>query len=112
MRLVRSGSDDEADIVAVLGDFDALASALELTEYLDGCVTARQDALLDLSQTEFIDSAGLGLLVSTCRRLEEVGRLLVLIAPHPNVVRILQITGLAGVLTTVPSVEAARAVLS
>jgi anti-sigma B factor antagonist len=109
---MRSGSEDGADIVVVLGDFDALASALELTEYLEGCVAAHKDALLDLSQTQFIDSAGLGLLVRACRRLEEVERQLVLITPHPNVARILRITNLDGVLTTAPSAEAARAAVS
>jgi anti-anti-sigma factor len=47
---------------------------------------------------EFIDSSGLGVLVGSLRRLREDGGDLVLRAASPAVTRILELTGLDGLL--------------
>ena len=53
---------------------------------------------IDLGSVEFIDSSGLGVLVGSLRRLREDGGDLVLRAASPAVTRILELTGLDGLL--------------
>lgn len=55
--------------------------------------------MLDLSDTAFIDSIGLGVFVRPFKRLRYQGAELVLRSPRPNARRILNITGLDRVMT-------------
>ncbi|MFC4534407.1 STAS domain-containing protein [Sphaerisporangium dianthi] len=56
------------------------------------------DMIVDLSDLEMIDSAGLGVLVGTHRRALRAGRRLVLRGVPPRVMRVLAITRLHRVL--------------
>ncbi|GGK85944.1 anti-sigma factor antagonist [Sphaerisporangium melleum] len=56
------------------------------------------DVIVDLSDLEMIDSAGLGVLVGTHRRALRAGRRLVLRGVPPRVMRLLAITRLHRVL--------------
>ena len=100
-----------ADLVAVSGDFDELASGLEMTELLDECVDERRHVVLDLSRTEYIGSAGLAVLVRAQQQLAEVDRDIVLVQPHAQVARILELTGMDDVLVSVDTEDAAREAL-
>lgn len=66
--------------------------------------------LVDLSAVDFLDSSGLGLLLSLERQSREAGRGLVLIAGEA-VDRILELTRLGGVLSVAESREEAEAIL-
>ncbi|HEX4539292.1 MAG TPA: STAS domain-containing protein [Acidimicrobiales bacterium] len=91
---------DDADppMLTVRGEVD-LASAPKLaaamTELMDRGHTR---VAIDLGSVEFIDSSGLGVLVGSLRRLREDGGDLVLRAASPPVTRILELTGLDGLL--------------
>lgn len=109
----RSTLEDAAEVIAVRGEFDSLvAGGLEFTELLNECIEARRHVVLDLSDTGFIDSTGLGVLVAAHRRLAEVGRGLVLLRPRSQFTRLLDLTGLDKLLPTVASAEEARAALT
>jgi len=56
------------------------------------------DLVVDCAAVELVDAAGLGLLVSTHRRCQQVGRRLVLADPHPPLLRLLAVTRLRRVL--------------
>jgi anti-sigma B factor antagonist len=91
---------DETDppVLTVRGEVD-LASAPKLaaamTELIDRGYTS---VAIDLGSVEFIDSSGLGVLVGSLRRLRDDGGDLVLRAASPPVTRILELTGLDGLL--------------
>jgi anti-anti-sigma factor len=90
---VRLTNLGETPLVEMRGDIDhGTRGALETT--FDN-VLGRGNAvvLLDLSDVTYIDSGGLSVLFSEARKLRE-GGWIGLIAPNPNVQRLLEIVGL------------------
>jgi anti-sigma B factor antagonist len=90
--------DTDPPVLTVRGEVD-LASAPKLaaamTELMD---RGHTHVAVDLGAVEFIDSSGLGVLVGSLRRLRDDGGDLVLRAASPPVTRILELTGLDGLL--------------
>jgi anti-sigma B factor antagonist len=85
-------------VISVEGEVD-LATSPRLAQALDSALGADATTTIrvDLSKVEFMDSAGLRVLVAARRRAEEAGVGLVLHEPHDRVRRIIEITGLTGV---------------
>lgn len=70
----------------------------------DGCVKV----VIDLEGVEFIDSSGLGVLVSGLRRVKEGGGYLRLVCTRDPILKIFRITGLDRVFPIVTSLDEAR----
>ena len=68
---------------------------------------SRSDVVVDLSNLEFVDSAGLGVLVSLYRRVTGRGRRIVLAKPQPYVMRVMRVIRLDRVFELFPDVDAA-----
>ena len=99
--------DSGAPVVSVMGEVDrATAPALEQT--LLGVADDRADeAIVDLTSCNFLDSRGLGVLVATRERLERSNRRLALVLPKPSALRIFQITQFDELFEIYPSLRAA-----
>jgi anti-anti-sigma factor len=100
-------------IVALRGDLD-IATAPALRKHLIGTLhdstPSARLLILDLSEVAFCDAAGLAVLIGTQRRAHGLGITVRLVAPQPQVVKLLHITGLDRVLTidhTLPDALAA-----
>ncbi len=65
--------------------------------------------IVDLSQLEFLDSTGLGVLIGAHRRAVERGGSFRLVVSHGPIERLLNITGLVTVFAAYRSLEDARA---
>ncbi|HUJ35520.1 MAG TPA: STAS domain-containing protein [Solirubrobacteraceae bacterium] len=92
-----------ATVVTVTGELDVL-TARRLMPQLDEIVRKHQgDAVIDLSQAEFIDSFGLTVLLSTQRRLARQGRGLTVICGEGPVRRAIEFARLLEPLGVVPS---------
>jgi anti-anti-sigma factor len=86
--------DGGITVVAVTGELDA-ATAPRLSETLDGAIQSDSSGVLvDLSDCSFIDSTGLGVIVSARTRLIEQERRFELCCAGAQARRILEITGL------------------
>jgi anti-sigma B factor antagonist len=85
-------------VVAVDGEVD-LATSPRLAAALDEALTTAgaTGVRVDLSQVEFMDSAGLRVLVAARGRAQDSGLVLTLHEPHDRVRRIIEITGLTEV---------------
>lgn len=100
--------DESGDtpVVRVVGELD-IYTAPRLREALLGVVGRhRGSVVVDLTDLEFIDSTGLGVLVSAVKRVRAFdGASVVLSAPSPAVMRVLDVTGLTKVfrIERVPS---------
>ncbi len=94
---------DGTRLVTLSGEFDVFGSGADVQELLEECARSACHVVLDMSQVSFIDSAGVALLVETHRELSAADRRLVLLCPHPNVRRLLELTGLVEVLTVANS---------
>lgn len=88
-----------------LGGSVAVADALELRNLLGQHLAADSRVLLDFGGVEFIDSAGIGVLVGAYRRASEIGARLALAATHGAVARVLQLTRTDRLLETHPTVD-------
>jgi anti-sigma B factor antagonist len=101
--------DDDTHLVAVSGEID-LFTAPQLKQRMSAPIEAgRSQLVVDLSATTFIDSSSLGVLIGAHRRLEQRGGSLVVVCANEAITKTLKITGLDGVFTIAPSVEAALA---
>ncbi len=105
-------TEQETDGVAVIrpvGDLD-VTTALELRLIL-GKHVEREAArvVLDLEAVPFVDSSGIGVLVSASRRIGSRGGELVLAAAGPGVLKVLELTRTIRVFTVVGSVQDAVA---
>src|ERR687886_451315 len=99
--------DEETHVVAVTGEID-LFTAPEFKQRMSAPIDAgRSRLIVDLSRTTFIDSSSLGVLIGAHRRLKLRGGSLVVVCDNEAIAKTFKITGLDGVFTIAPSVEAA-----
>ena len=94
---------DDATVLYLLGEVDP-HTIDTLDRAVDEALQAAPSLVLDLSGVSFIDSAGLRSLIRAQRGVEALSGALVLRAPRPSTVRVLEITGLTGELTIEPAV--------
>jgi len=94
--------------IAVQGEVDVYTSPRlkqAIVEAIDaGCV----NVVVDLEGVGFIDSSGLGVLVSGLRRVKEHDGTLRLVCTHDGIIKIFRITGLDKVFPLFSSPEEAR----
>ena len=96
-------------VVSVFGEVD-VATAPELKERLTGLVNeGRVKLVLDLSGVDFLDSTGLGMIVSALKRARTHGGDLRIVCTESRITRLFEITGLDKALTVLPTVDAAVA---
>jgi len=101
----RVGADTH--VVSVRGEVD-LFTAPEFKQRVTAPIAAGVDrVIVDLTETAFIDSSSLGVLISAHRRLKSRGGRLIVACNGEAIVKTFRITGLDGVFRLVDSVDAA-----
>jgi anti-sigma B factor antagonist len=101
--------DDRTHAVVVRGEVD-IFTAPEFKACITASIESGADVVLvDLTETTFIDSSCLGVLISAHRRLGMRDGRLVVVTQVESVLTTLRITGLDGVFDVVPTREAALA---
>ncbi|MDQ4041001.1 MAG: STAS domain-containing protein [Actinomycetota bacterium] len=86
--------DEERHVVAVTGEID-LFTAPELKAALGEAIEAgRRRIVVDLSDTTFLDSTALGVLIGTVKRLRSREGRLTLVNTDANIAKTFEITGL------------------
>lgn len=102
--------DDGADFVVALGGEVDLYTAPELKQSLQQIVSQGATKLvIDMSETTFIDSTTLGVLLGVVKRVRPEGGAVVLVCPDRNVRRIFEITLLDRVFEIVDTRDEALA---
>ena len=101
-------AEGETAVLSVHGEVDAFTAPL-----LDKIVTAVIDhgavrLVIDGSGVEFMDAAGLRVVVSTANRLRPDGAVLVIRAPSAPVIRLLEMSGVVTVVGIDPRCRARR----
>ncbi len=61
--------------------------------------------VIDLSKVKYIDSSGLGVLISALKKLKQIGGKLILLAPTKEIQEILKLTNLSKVFLIVGSMD-------
>jgi anti-sigma B factor antagonist len=98
--------EQAATLVVLRGDLD-LSTAPELRECLVKLIDDGARIVIDLEAVDFLDSAGLGILVGGLKRARSHGGELELVCTGQDVLKPLEITGLDRVFTIHPGRDAA-----
>jgi anti-sigma B factor antagonist len=99
--------DEHTHVVAVTGEIDLFTAPefkQRVSEPIDAGITT---VVVDLTAVTFIDSSSLGVLIGAHRRLKLRGGALLVVCDSEPIVKTFRITGLDGVFTVVPTLEAA-----
>ena len=97
----------DTHVVSVRGEVD-LFTAPEFKQRVTAPIAAGVERLIvDLTDTTFVDSSSLGVLIGAHRRLTSRGGILVVACGTEAIVKTFRITGLDTVFTLTESVEAA-----
>src|SRR6187551_1185543 len=99
--------DDETHVIAVTGEID-LFTAPEFKQRMSELIDAgRSRVVVDLTETTFIDSSSLGVLIGAHRRLRRLEGSLVIVCSNDAIAKTFRITGLDGVFTIVTTLDEA-----
>ncbi|MCU1369150.1 MAG: anti-sigma-factor antagonist [Ilumatobacteraceae bacterium] len=98
---------DEWSVVDVGGEID-VATAPRLREQLIALVNdQRYHIVVNLEAVDFIDSTGLGVLISGLKRVRTHGGRFSLVCTEPRILKVFEITGLLAVFNVCPTLAEA-----
>jgi anti-sigma B factor antagonist len=101
--------NSERSLIAVAGELD-LFTAPELRTRLNELIDdGTRELIVDLSDTAFLDSTGLGVLISVYKRMSSCDGELVIIDSRRNILKAFQVAGVDQLLTIVESYDDANA---
>lgn len=103
--VVSSGHQDGWWVVSVAGEIDVHSGPSLREHLLRALANGEHDLVVDLAGVSFLDSSGLGVLVTAHKRARAAGGLLRLASCQPAVATIFQITALDRAFSIHPSVE-------
>jgi anti-sigma B factor antagonist len=96
-------------VLTAPADFDVYAIPAFRQTHIEAVNAGRYRQVVDLSETAYIDSAGLGVLVGSLKRTGAHEGWVRLAAPQDKVLRVLRSTGLNRVFEIFDTIEAALA---
>jgi anti-sigma B factor antagonist len=102
-----SVTDDGATVIAATGRLDMVAAPRFKALVQVAVADTRTPVVVDLTAVQFIDSTGLGALISGLRATRQVGSDLRIAGAGPQVRSVLAMTRIDRVIHPYPSVEAA-----
>src|ERR687885_1868628 len=107
--LTEDALDADRHVVAVRGEID-LFTAPELKQKLTDAIEAGKTRLVvDLTETSFLDSTALGVLIGAVKRLRSRDGVLTIVNTDPNIAKTFEITGLDQIFTIRPALDADEA---
>ena len=103
--------DDDRQVLGVRGEID-LFTAPEVKAALAGAIDAgRTRIVVDLTETSFLDSTALGVLIGAVKRLRSRDGALTIVNVDANIAKTFEITGLDQIFTIRASRDEAIAAL-
>jgi anti-sigma B factor antagonist len=106
--IVERDLDEHTSVVSVQGELDLSTAPRLKWILLDSIQAGRSHQIVDLSETTFMDSTALGVLVGINRSLGADARLAI-VCSRPNVLKIFELSGMDGVFTILSSLDEALA---
>ena len=98
---------DDAYVIALSGEVDLYTAPEFKQQLLDVIGNGAKNVIVDFTNTSFIDSTTLGVLVGGVKRLRPNDGQLSLVCSDRNITKIFEITGLDRVFTIYPTREEA-----
>jgi len=104
---VSTREERDRSIVACAGELDAHSAPLLEAQLGPLAAATGASIVVDLSEVGFIDSTGLGVLVTTLKHVREVDGRLDVVVTSSRVLKVFTITGLNAVIPVHASLDAA-----
>jgi anti-sigma B factor antagonist len=101
--------DDSTYVISLSGEVDLYTAPEFKAQLLDVIGEGGKEVVIDFSNTTFIDSTTLGVLVGGVKRLRAQDGRLSLVCSDRNITKIFEITGLDRVFTIYPTRDEALA---
>lgn len=99
----------DVPVLAVAGEIDVYTAPKLREQLLELSHAGKTTVVADLTDVSFVDSTGLGVLVSGLKRFREAGGDLRLVVTQPQILKVLEITGLSTVFAVHATVDEAVA---
>jgi anti-sigma B factor antagonist len=94
-------------VVAVAGEVDVATAPSLRARLVELIGEGKVNLAIDLEGVDFLDSTGLGVLVSTVKRVRNDGGDLTLVCTNPHILKVFEITGLTTVFAIHATIGAA-----
>ena len=104
--------NDDRFVISLSGEVDLYTAPEFKQQLLDVIAQGAKDVVVDFTNTTFIDSTTLGVLVGGVKRLRTNDGQLSLVCSDRNITKIFEITGLDRVFTIYPTRDEALGALS
>ncbi len=109
---LETSDHDGTTVLSAHGEID-VATAPQLRQQIVELASASSAPLvIDLEGVDFLDSTGLGVLVSGLKRFRTLGSDVLLVATRPRILKVFEITGLTQVFSIHSTVEDALSAAS
>jgi anti-sigma B factor antagonist len=96
---------DGIEVLSVHGEVDVSTAPRLRQQLVETASSGHDSVVVDLDSVEFLDSTGLGVLVSGLKRFRTQGGDLHLVCNPPRILRVFEITGLTKVFAIHPTVD-------
>lgn len=94
-------------VLGPVGEFDISSVDMLRSTFLAATSESSNKIVLDLSETTFLDSMAIGTMLGVSRRVNEWDGWVRVVAPRPNVRKVLHVTGLDKVFALYDTVDQA-----
>jgi anti-sigma B factor antagonist len=102
-------TDDGIAVVEVAGEVDVYTAPTLRQHLRDATSAGALRIVVDMTEVQFLDSTGLGVLVGAMGRIRELDGTLRLVVASDHILKVLRITGLDGLIPVDPDLDAALA---
>jgi anti-sigma B factor antagonist len=96
-----------AQVFSVQGEIDLATAPVLLQHVVEPAEPLAGRVVVDLSDVSFLDSTGLGALITIDEKVRAQGGVMVLVVQAPNVLKVFDITGLTASFSIFPSLAEA-----
>lgn len=96
---------DSWTVVSPVGEIDVAAAPSIRERLIELIADGHNHIVVDLTEVDFLDSTGLGVLVGGVRRTRSAGGDLRICCTNPRILKVFEITGLDEAFTVAPTVE-------
>jgi anti-sigma B factor antagonist len=91
---IATGTGEGACVLTLTGEVDVYTAPKLRESLIEANDTACEAVVVDMTGVDFIDSSGLGVLVSALKRIRERGAVMRIVCDRESILKIFQITGL------------------
>ena len=111
MELQYSELDNNIRLIKLNGKLDIIGTGQIETQFAGYCAGENARLVVDLSDVEFLASIGIRLLTLTAKSVASRGGKMVLLNPNPDVLHVLDVTGIQAIIPVYSNFESAETIL-